>query len=100
MFKGRIKEVIMKKRTFIATVIVVNVSFLLLHIHKYNAMTELSYTKQRHEKECNQLAKQKQTLQQELCELHDKKTVTHYAQKYLSMMPVSLQQMRKLDAPA
>ncbi len=89
----------MKRRTFITTVILVNVGFLLLHIHKYNAMTELSYAKQRHEKELNQLGKEEQTLRQELCELHDRKTVTHYTQKYLSMMPVTLQQMRKLDAP-
>ncbi len=90
----------MKRRTFITTVILVNVGFLLLHIHKYNAITELSYTKQRHEKELNQLSKQEQTLQQELCELHDKKTVVRYAQKYLSMMPVTLKQIRKFDAPA
>ncbi len=90
----------MNRRAFITTVIVSNVCFLLLHIHKYNAMTELSYTKQRHEKELQQLTKQEQTLRHELCDLHDRKTVTRYAQKYLAMVPMSLQQMKKIDAPA
>lgn len=86
----------MHRRTFIITVIVTNIAFILLHIHKYNVVTELTYCKQRYEKEFAQLIKQEDNLQQELCALHDKKTVTRYAQKYLHMTPITIGQMRKL----
>ncbi len=87
----------MHRRTFISTVILSNILFILLHIHKYSVFNELHYRKQRYEKELAQLEKQQEGLQQELCALHDRKTVTRYAQTYLHMAPISIGQMRKID---
>jgi peptidoglycan hydrolase CwlO-like protein len=87
----------MHRRTFISTVVLSNILFILLHIHKYSVLNELHYRKQRYEKELTQLSKQGDNLQQELCALHDRKTVTRYAQKYLHMAPISIGQMRKIN---
>ena len=87
----------MNKRTFLVTVIVTNLAFVLILLHKRNALTEQLYTKQRHEHELQILAKQEHTLQHELCCLQDRTTVKTYAQTYLNMSPVTLTQMRKLS---
>lgn len=91
------EEAMMHRRTFLTTVIITNILFILLHIHKYSVLNDLHYRKQRYEKELAQLVKQEDNLHQELCALHDRKTVTRYAQKYLHMAPVSIGQMRKID---
>jgi peptidoglycan hydrolase CwlO-like protein len=87
----------MHRRTFITTVVLSNLLFILLHIHKYSVFNELHYRKQRYEKELTQLEKQRDNLQQELCALHDRKTVTRYAQKYLHMSPIAIGQLRKIN---
>lgn len=87
----------MNKRTFLVTVIVSNLAFVLILLHKRNALTEMLYTKQRGEQELQILAKQEHALQHELCSLQDRTTVKTYAQTYLHMSPVTLTQMRKLS---
>lgn len=90
----------MKKVTFTGTVLATQVIFLLLHIHKYSTITELMYTKQRYEDEITKLEQEEQRFKQELCALQNKKTVSRYAQKYLAMSPVRLQQLRTLEPHA
>lgn len=87
----------MSKRTFLITVITSNVIFILILLHKRNALTELVYTKQRYEHELNMLAKETHELQHELSALQDRSMIKTYAQTYLRMSPITLSQMRKLS---
>ena len=88
----------MNKRTFLVTVILTNLAFVLILLHKRNTLTEQLYTKQRHEHDLHILAKEEHTLQHELCFLQDRTTVKTYAQTYLNMSPIALTQMRKLSS--
>ncbi len=87
---------IMKNRTFLITVIVSNIAFVILLIHKRSTVTELMYKKQRHEQALNFLAQKESKLKHELCSLQDRNTVKTYASKYLGMSPISIAQMKKL----
>jgi cell division protein FtsB len=88
----------MSKRTFLVSVILTNLAFVLILLHKRNAVTEELYTKQRYEQELHLLAKQEHALQHELCNLQDRNTVKTYAQTYLNMSPVTLAQMKKISS--
>ena len=88
----------MNKRTFLVTVILTNLSFVLILLHKRNALTEQLYTKQRYEQELHTLAKEEHALQHELCNLQDRTTVKTYAQTYLNMSPITLTQMKKISS--
>jgi hypothetical protein len=88
----------MKKRTFLITVILTNVMFVILLIHKRSTITGLMYKKQRYEQELHLLAKQENELTHELCNLQDRNTVKTYASTYLNMSPISIGQMQKLTA--
>ncbi len=85
----------MKRKSFISIIVISNICFIVLHIHKYNAITELMYTKQQYEKEFTLLTEHELKLKQELAGLQDKKIVMHYAQKYLNLYPITLGQIRK-----
>lgn len=88
----------MSKRTFLIGVIISNLSFVLILLHKRNAITEQLYTKQRYEHELLMLAKEEHALQHELCNLQDRTTVKTYAQTYLHMTPITLTQMKKISS--
>ena len=85
----------MKRKSFISIIVRSNVCFILLHVHKDNAITELMYIKQQYEKECTLLTEQELKLKQELAGLQEKKVVMHYAQKYLDLHPITLEQIIK-----
>lgn len=85
----------MKRKSFISIIVMSNICFILLHVHKYNAITELMYTKQHYDKEFTLLTEQELKLKQELAGLQEKETVMRYAQKYLNLNPITLGQMRK-----
>ncbi len=87
---------IMKNRTFLITVILSNITFVILLIHKRSAVTELMYKKQRQEQALNLLAQKENKLKHELCNLQGRPTVKAYAKKYLGMSPISIAQMKKL----
>lgn len=86
----------MDTKPFIITVIITNLCFICLHIHKYNAIADLTDTKKQLQIELTNVNQQKSQLQQELDILHDKKIVTQYAQKYLHMRPITQRQERRL----
>lgn len=86
----------MKNRSFLITVILSNIVFVILLIHKRSTVTELMYKKQRQEQTLQQLCQKESKLKHELCYLQDRNTVKKYASKYLRMSPVSIGQMRKL----
>jgi len=86
----------MNTKPFIITIIVANLCFIVLHIHKYNAIAELNNTNEQLRKELTQLQHQKGLLSQELALLQDTKTVMQFAQKQLHMRPVAQWQERKL----
>ena len=87
----------MKRNRFLTAVIVANIGFILLQIHKRNKVTELLYEKQRLEQQFEVVSKQVNELQQELCALQDRKNVKTYAQKNLKMSPITLTQMKKIS---
>ncbi len=86
----------MKKNRFLTIVIVTNIGFILLQIHKHNKVTELLYEKQRLEQQLETINKESNELKQELCALQDRQNVKKYAQKNLQMSAIRLAQMKKI----
>jgi cell division protein FtsL len=87
----------MSQRNFIITVILVNVTFVLLQIDKRMRSTRLIYRKQALEQELANLTKRHDQLQQELCCLQQHDTVKRYAARYLHMRPITLRQLKKIS---
>jgi cell division protein FtsB len=88
----------MKKQTFLITVVLTNVIFILILLHKRNAVNEELYTKQRYEEELHNLTKLEDTLRHEISGLQDRHTVKTYAQTYLRMAPINLTQIKKITS--
>lgn len=82
-------------RLLLLIVVISNISFIILHIHKYNTIAQLNDLKQNHQLSLAALTQQKDSLAQELCDLHDRKTIMRYAQQYLDMAPVCVDQILK-----
>lgn len=86
----------MKKSSFLALFIAVNVGFILLHLHKQSQFIQLSYTKQKIEAEMTHLHKQKQELTHQLYTLYDRARVLNYAKNELNMSQARVSQFKKL----
>lgn len=82
-------------RVLLLVVVISNISFIVLHTHKYYTIEGLLSTQATHQKELLALEQQEHTLRQELGDLHDRRTVMRYAQQYLDMAPVSVEQIYK-----
>ena len=83
----------MKKRTFIALFITINLLFIFLYIHKQSTIIKLSFEKQRNEKLKEELMLQKNTLIQQLHTLNTKPAIKEHAAKTLGMKKIDLKQI-------
>lgn len=82
-------------RLLLLLVVISNISFIILHTHKYSTITYLDDIKQNHQLTLAALTQQEHGLRQELCDLRDRKTIMRYAQNYLDMTPVCADQILK-----
>jgi cell division protein FtsL len=73
-----------------------NLVFVFFIIFKQSWMTQLSYEKQRLEKELSNLKQNKDELDQELYSLQDPDNVKEYASKKLKMSKIKIGQVKKL----
>ncbi len=87
----------MKRSSFIALFALSNVAMILLHIHKHSKIIELSFTKQKIESQRTALLKQKQELTHQRHALHNLRDVQQFATKELSLKPVKISQMKKIN---
>ena len=86
----------MNKRIFIIAFIGLHVGFILLQIHKQSYVIELSYKKQKNEKNKQELIEKKNTLTQQLHMVHNRSTIKTFAKNNLGMKKVSLKQINQL----
>lgn len=84
----------MKVSLTVALFIGVNVMLLFLQIHKTSMLVAQSYRKQKNEHILDELAKQKQSLTQQLFSAKNHAAIKSYASKNLGMEPVRLSQIK------
>jgi cell division protein FtsL len=87
----------MKRSTFTALFICVNLAFVVAHIHKQSKFIRLSYSKQKGEMEKEKLAKELQTLTLQSQTLHDRAQVRQFASNTLQLKPVKISQIKKIE---
>ncbi len=89
----------MKRSSFITLFITINISLVLLHIHKQSQIIKFSYCKQKIELEKQALLKHKQELTSQLYSLHDRVQVKKFVQEnpQLKLKPVKIGQIKKLN---
>lgn len=85
------------KRTFIITVMITNILFIFIILHKQHAHTKLAGSIDRHKDELIALKKQVDALQHELNNLQNLSIIKAYAKKYLKMSPITPHQLRKIE---
>ncbi|MBN1549047.1 hypothetical protein JW872_00055 [Candidatus Babeliales bacterium] len=88
----------MNKKLFVFIFAAAHIAFVVLLIHKQNLFINLSYKKQKYEREITQLEEHKKALTQELCLLKNHRAVEQHAQNVLGMQPISMKQIRKLES--
>lgn len=88
----------MNKATFISLVIVINLLFIFLQIHKSSQFIKVSYEKQKIEHEINTLAQEKEILTHKLYAAQNQTSIKRYAQTVLKMRPVRFQQLKHVSS--
>lgn len=86
----------MLKRTFIIGVITTNLFFVIVLLHKRAAFNEQIYQQHKIKHELLTLNKQEELLTNELNDLQSRNTVKAYAERYLTMMPIDLSDIKKI----
>lgn len=86
----------MKRSTFIAIFTITHVMFILLIIHKQNRFINLSYQKQKKEKQKVELVEKKKDLMRQQYVLTNLQHVKQIAQETLLMKPTTISQVQKL----
>lgn len=87
----------MKRSTFLALFICVNLAFVVVHIHKQSRFIRLSYVKQKSESEKEKLAKELQSLTLQVQTLHDRAQVRKFATDMLQLKPAKISQIKKIN---
>lgn len=87
----------MKKNSFIALIIITNISLLFLHIRKRMLFIKESFCKQKYEHTLAKLEQKKQEIEQALYVAQNKHEIKQYAQDILHMKPVRLTQLKKIN---
>lgn len=86
----------MKRSYFIALFVLVHTLFIAIQIDKQSRLVQLSYEKQRHEKEKNTLSSKKQELTNSLYALKNPSQVKQYATTELTMKPLELKKVKRI----
>lgn len=76
----------------------VNLFFVVALIYKNSLVVDMTYEKQRKEKEFAAITSSKRALEQRLYALHSKKEIKKFAQKELNMRPLKLKDIKTLAA--
>ena len=87
----------MRSRTAFILFIAAQPIFIFLHIYKNNVFIRHTYAYQKKVARKNELLKKKEQLNQQLCQLENKQKIKEYAQNFLCMEKVKLNQIKKLD---
>jgi cell division protein FtsL len=90
------REVLMKKKPFLAVFIGVHLCFVVLLIHKSSRFVQESYRTQQCESTTKQLELEKQTLLCKLNAAQSKTAIKAFAQQKLGMKPIAINQIHKL----
>lgn len=77
--------------------ILINLAFIFLQIHKQSRFVQLSYARQRLEKEREQLNKQYNELIHKIYVQQSRKHVQKYAKEHLGMRNTGVNQIHKID---
>ncbi len=77
--------------------VMINVMFIFLQIHKQSQFVQLSYARQRLEKEKELLLRQRNELVHQLHVKQSRKNVQKYAQEQLGMRESSVSQIHKIS---
>lgn len=83
----------MKRSTFVTIFVCINLTFIVLHIHKQSQITKLSYVKQKIDNEIVVLEKRKRELTHDLQTVHDRTLVKQFAGTNLDLKPVKISQI-------
>lgn len=87
----------MKKKSFISIFISVHLVFIFLHIYKNALFTQELFTKQRYEKELNEIKEQQQIKKNELLALKNQQDIVAFARNTLGLEPINLYQIRRVS---
>lgn len=87
----------MKKKSFISLLITTHLIFIFLHIYKNALFTQELFTKQRYEKELNELRAQQHMKKNELLLLQNQEAIMAFAQGTLGLVPVNLDQIKRIS---
>jgi len=86
----------MKRSTFIILFVIINVLLIMLQIYKHSQSIKLSYIKQRHEQEYQNLLQKKQGLLQQLYALKSPSTVKKKVTQELGMQELTFNNIKKI----
>lgn len=86
----------MKQKLFLILIIICNILFLFIYIHKQNWIIQLSYTKQKNENELIKLKERKKELTNQFHLQRTPKNVKKQAQK-IGMKKASIKNFHKLE---
>ena len=86
----------MKKSPFLGLVITIQVTFVLLYIHKASQCMDESYQKQKLEARVKELIHTKQLLAHKIEREKSQSEITQFAKNTLHMAPVTLKQIQKV----
>ena len=86
----------MNKTTFISIVVLANLLFIFLQIHKSSQFIKTSYQKQKIELVKNELVQEKELLTHKLYTLKNRSEIKKYAQTILKLRPIRFNQIKRL----
>jgi len=86
----------LNKKQCIVVCVAINVAFIFAQIYKHTKLVQYAYLKQHDEHILEHHQQTIQTLTQQLHALKDRETIRAFAQKELSMQPLSMKQIKRL----
>jgi len=86
----------MNKASFASMVIITNLLFIFLQIHKSSQFIKTSYQKQKIERKRNELQEEKELLTHKLYAAQNRTEIKRYTQTALRMKPVTFNQIKHL----
>lgn len=87
----------MKKPIFTVIFVGAHLIFIFLHIYKNALFTQESFIEQRYHKELKEIKEQQQLKSTLLLHIQNQAEITAFAQEQLGLVPVSLNQLRRLS---
>jgi len=85
--------------TLVGSLVLVNLALLFLQIHKQTRFVQLSYGRQRLEKEIDELERQRNEVLHQLHLQQSHKHVQQYVSKNLGLQNTSVKQLRRIVLP-